>query len=605
MTRAAAAALGLLLLLAGTAAASDGRARIAPGDAAFGDLFAGERDRIEIPGVAGVRLSVDLRAAFEPRLRLRGPSGQEIDLDRRLREGRRRARLRNFTLPSTGLYVLEVEPDDDGGGHYRLETSFRDPRRRRAASSGPAGIPRPVGLGTLPGGALLRLRARGGSLVELRGPGGALPLGGGRREEAVLPATGAWEAVVDPAGERPVKLAASLRLPRGEAAEREVLDQGGPLASSDIAGRVVLVRLREGADEGEFEDRNGCRSRGKVERTRFTEVEVPEGVGVEDFLGDLDLDDDVLESEPVLVGESPEGEQSNVAFTASDANRAAVDAQPAFTLTGVVQARGMASGAGVVVAVLDTGILPGHPDLAGRLLPGFDLVDGDEDPEDGPNGVDDDGDGLVDEGVGHGTFVAGLVAAIAPEARILPVRVLDSDARGTSLGVARGILRAVDAGAHVVNLSLGVRRPAGVLQDAISDARGRGVLVVVAAGNASLDSDVTFPAPLSDVLAVTAVDASGVRAPFANVSSKVDLAAPGVGILAPHAGGGYAEWSGTSFAAPFASAGAALVISADPGMRPRDAARVLEDAAAPLDAQNPAVAGRLGAGLLDLPAAIR
>lgn len=116
----------------------------------------------------------------------------------------------------------------------------------------------------------------------------------------------------------------------------------------------------------------------------------------------------------------------------------------------------VATGAGTVVAVLDTGVDAAHPMLAGRLLPGYDLIDDDPDPLDVANGVDDDGDGLVDEAYGHGTFVAGVVAQIAPDAAILPVRVLDADGRAELHTVIEGIDLAIEQGANVINMSFGL-----------------------------------------------------------------------------------------------------------------------------------------------------
>jgi len=326
---------------------------------------------------------------------------------------------------------------------------------------------------------------------------------------------------------------------------------------------------------------------------------------VDDFLEELGLDADVVEREAIFVSESPEGEQSAVPFSASDASKNTVSQQDAFALAGAIEARTLADGAGVVVAILDTGLADGHPDLAGRTLPGYDFVDGDADPADLANGIDDDGDLVVDEGVGHGTLVAGLVASMAPGASILPVRVLDSDARGTSAGVARGIVWAVDAGAKVINLSLGVRQASAVIQDAVNYARQRNILVVASSGNANLVDSVTFPASLGDVLTVAAVDNTGVRAPFSNVGGRVDLVAPGVALTAPWKAGGYGTASGTSFAAPFASAGAALVLSRNPGMRPTDAGKRLVDTAVSVDSLNPAVSGLLGKGRVDLLRAVK
>ena len=99
------------------------------------------------------------------------------------------------------------------------------------------------------------------------------------------------------------------------------------------------------------------------------------------------------------------------------------------------------TGEGALVAVLDTGVLASHEALAGVIAPGgYDFIDNDDDPTDTANGLDDDNDGLIDEGAGHGTMVAGIVHLVAPDTRILPIRVLDDEGRGTTFTLAKGIL---------------------------------------------------------------------------------------------------------------------------------------------------------------------
>src|SRR5262249_35698774 len=140
-----------------------------------------------------------------------------------------------------------------------------------------------------------------------------------------------------------------------------------------------------------------------------------------------------------------------------------------------------------VVAVVDSGIRAEHPDLQGQTVPGFDFVDGDADPHDEN---------------GHGTAVAGVIAArsdsvgitgVAPGTRIMPVRVLDKDGSGTSAAIAEGIDWAADHGARIVNLSLGGPGRSQVLAEAI--ARHPDVLFVAAAGNGSDDVDTATGSP--------------------------------------------------------------------------------------------------------------
>lgn len=240
--------------------------------------------------------------------------------------------------------------------------------------------------------------------------------------------------------------------------------------------------------------------------------------------------------------------------------------QPAFGSLDLSTAHTMATGRDVVVAVLDTGVDAGHPMLAGAVLPGYDLVDDDDDPSESADGVDDDSSGIADDSYGHGTFVAGVVRQIAPGAQILPVRVLDEEGRGEFYTIAEGIELAVEAGADVINLSLGVgdKDHGKLIKEALKRARKADVIVVAAAGNTGSENRY-FPAADHDVVGVTALDHAGASlASFAGRGKWVDVAAPGVGIVSAMAGGGVVRWNGTSMATPVVSAQLALMIDARP-----------------------------------------
>jgi subtilisin family serine protease len=224
----------------------------------------------------------------------------------------------------------------------------------------------------------------------------------------------------------------------------------------------------------------------------------------------------------------------------------------------VDQAQRATTGAGVRVAIVDTGIDLDHPALAGHLLAGYDFVEGDALPDDGADGVDNDGDGYVDEGAGHGTHVAGIVAQVAPEATLMPVRVLDSDGVGSYFDIVAGIVYAVEHGAQIVNLSLSGPNDAAFLQAAVNYAWKRGVLVVAAAGA----YDVLYPARYKHVLSVGATDPQDQVAEFSDFrAGQVTVFAPGVSVYSTYYDGGYAWWSGTSMAAPFVSGEAALLLA--------------------------------------------
>ncbi|MGH8975260.1 MAG: S8 family serine peptidase, partial [Acidimicrobiia bacterium] len=258
----------------------------------------------------------------------------------------------------------------------------------------------------------------------------------------------------------------------------------------------------------------------------------------------------------------------------------------------------------LVLAVIDSGIDRDHPDLAGRLLSGRDIVNRDFDPSD-------------DEG--HGTMVAGVAAARTNNGagvagatwrgRILPIKVLDAQGIALDNDIAAGITWAVDQGADVINLSLGGPGASSVLQAAVDYATSHDVVVVSAAGNLAAGDPVEphYPAACDGVIAVGATDPSNNLASFSNSGNWVDLVAPGVDITttAPASGPAeaYAQVAGTSFAAPLVAGAALLLRAADPTASPATIADRLRRSARDLGAAG--FDSRFGAGLLDVAAALR
>ncbi|OAB63495.1 peptidase S8 [Leptolyngbya valderiana BDU 20041] len=236
-------------------------------------------------------------------------------------------------------------------------------------------------------------------------------------------------------------------------------------------------------------------------------------------------------------------------------------------------ARGDAS---ITVAVLDTGIDLDHPELADVLVPGYDfvnIIDGagqfvgdylgyDEDPEDE---------------VGHGTHVAGIIAAkgtnippgVVPNCKILPVRVLGAMQKGTKRvgsglvdNINSGIKWAIDRGADVINMSLGVKNSGGGLphQEVVDYAQRKGVTIVAASGNDGKE-ELYYPGALPHVITVGAIDELGGIAPFSTYGRQVDFVAPGTDIYSTYVKNDYAFSTGTSHAAPFVTGAVALLKS--------------------------------------------
>ena len=360
------------------------------------------------------------------------------------------------------------------------------------------------------------------------------------------------------------------------------------------------------ADDDFLEDFGGLTLE-RIGATSFFIITIPAGRDPRELLKDLDDDLRVVLSELDYVAEAPVGGPSGSATLGSELLDL-ISSQAALAPLALEAAHATSRGAGVVVAVVDSGIDPTNPFFAGRIEPGgHDFIGQDSDPSEERNFTDDDGDGFVDEGYGHGTFAASLVLAVAPEARILPIRVLDDEGFGTTSGVAAGIVWAVDHGADVINVSIDIAVASEVVKDAIKFARERGIPIVAAAGNASL-TELRFPSRFDGVIAVAAVDTLGRVAQFTNVGSKVEFVAPGVDMLGavpldlnPV---GTARWSGTSFSAPLVSGSFALVRSAFPGESDNQLKDRLATTAVPLDDVNPSLTGELGNGLVQPAAAL-
>ncbi|MEV4640106.1 type VII secretion-associated serine protease mycosin [Actinoplanes sp. NPDC049548] len=245
-----------------------------------------------------------------------------------------------------------------------------------------------------------------------------------------------------------------------------------------------------------------------------------------------------------------------------------------------------ATGAGVRVAVIDSGVDASHPQLRGRVAPGRDFLHGNADAR--------------QDCVGHGTGVAGIIAAgpdgaagprgLAPDATIVPVRVseqTDTDDRtaqteptspGTFADAIDWASSPNGGDADVINMSLVMTEQSDAVRAAVARAVDRGVVVVAAAGNHGGDKDknpTPYPADFPDVIGVGAINVNGVRGDFSQHGDYVDIMAPGVDVTVAARGGGHVTEQGTSFAAPFVAATAALVRQRFPALTPAQVARRL------------------------------
>jgi subtilisin family serine protease len=321
--------------------------------------------------------------------------------------------------------------------------------------------------------------------------------------------------------------------------------------------------------------------------------------------------------------------------------------QPAMKLVHADKAAAMATGRGVVVADINSRVDFGHPALIGHLTGGFDFVGSggsaaslnqssasflDQSSagfldQSSAGFLDQSSAGFLDQSTaafldqssasfldqssasfldtsnpahGHGTFCAGLIAAVAPDAMIMPLRVFDDNGSADAFTIARAIHYAVQNGANVINMSFGMTSEFKVVKEAVNFAIDHGVTVVASAGNA--DSSATqFPAGFNGVMGIAATDLDDKKATFSNFGKAIDVDAPGVNIISAYPGGYYAVESGTSFSAPFVAGEAALLRSAST----KNADKAVDKGAVNIDSQNPDYAHQLGSGRIDMVRALQ
>lgn len=390
--------------------------------------------------------------------------------------------------------------------------------------------------------------------------------------------------------------------------------------TGEIRKGEIVVELQPGALIELVNERNRTSTILQIYGTNFYRLRIPANKKEKKWRNRLAADPDVLSASlnPVVANPSlfaratasfPEG------FATPWLTIADFEAQQRlFDLLKLEDVKLRSRGSGTVVAIVDTGIDRAHPALASHMW---------TNTREQEDGIDNDGDGLIDDingwnfvdsnndttekpdnpqttVAGHGTFIGGLVALLAPECRIMSVRAFPADGVSDAFTVAAAVKYAADHGANVINLSLGSSESSELLQNAIVDAQARGITIVAAVGNNNDENTPQFPSSLPEVMAVAAIELSGQKASFSNFGSHIDVCAPGVRLVSSfpgHREGDYARWSGTSFAAPLAAAEAALVRSVDP--RQPDVKKVIAETAVNIDEFNSGLAGKLGKGRID------
>ena len=284
--------------------------------------------------------------------------------------------------------------------------------------------------------------------------------------------------------------------------------------------------------------------------------------------------------------------------------------QPATQIVRVFQAQSTfnVTGAGTIVADIDTGVDPTHPALQGILLQGYDFTRNQpgaselNDPQPSNNGCSScpavnsysvthastsgpkqssaalvDGEGGSD--FGHGTMVVGIIHLTAPQAKILPVKAFQSSGTGNLSDILRGIYYAVQNQADVINMSFDLTTGSTELNNAISYASSKNVVLVASAGNDG-KQEIVYPASLRNVIGVASTNDVDQRSSFSNYGNQIVwVAAPGEAIVTTYPYATYSAGWGTSFSAPFVSGTAALLLSARPNLTPNQASLAIANAA--------------------------
>ena len=331
---------------------------------------------------------------------------------------------------------------------------------------------------------------------------------------------------------------------------------------SDVKNREIIIKTN-GSIDRLLKKYTLSKTSGSTDDAHYI-VKVPASAGYDSVLAKLKRDPAVVLAEPNYLGKTS-------GFGYTNPNDQFYPRQWHLPKIGMPSVwKGATPKKQPLVAVLDSGVDYNHPDLAGRIVKGYDYVGKDSDPMDR---------------LGHGTAVAGSIAALSnnnigvagvnSKARILAVRVANDKGMATMSDVAKGIDYAVKKKADIINLSLGAPQPSELVFDALYKAYQKGIVIIASSGNNS-SSSVSYPAAFPFVISVGATNQKDGRSSFSNYGTQLDLAAPGEDIITTGLNKGYVQAEGTSFSAPLVSGTASALLSVYPDLNPLEVQYLIE-----------------------------
>ena len=376
---------------------------------------------------------------------------------------------------------------------------------------------------------------------------------------------------------RPAFIAGQIALLLGIAAAPAL---AGPPQASYVPGRL-LIQQRAGLDDAAVDEAlkpHGGKRVGKIEAINVHVVQLPAQANGEAVAAALAKNKHFKFVEP-----------DRILAPAATTNDPSLASQWHLAKIGAPTAWDTATGSNIIVAILDTGVDGSHPDLAAQMVAGWNAFDNNADSADIH---------------GHGTAVAGTAAAagnntigiasVAYRSRIMPVRISDSTGYGYFSTMASGLTWAADHGARVANLSYENVASSSAIDSAAQYFKSKGGLTVVCAGNSGALQTV---ASTGNLVVVSATDSNDAITSWSNYGSYINIASPGLNILTTTRGGGYGQWSGTSFSSPMVAGTVALMMAANPALPTSQIQSLLYSTTVDLGAAGKDI--RYGAGRVD------